>query len=395
MLTRRELLAGAAAVALGPPSPAHAQGARPAAPAARIAPNPALEAAVDKIVADAGIRPGVPGMAVLLMRPGRILLAKGYGTADLRTQAPITAATQFELASVTKTFTATAVLTLQERGALSVNDNVRRFLPELPQYQREPLRIGDMLHHISGLPDYFVLQNVPMRNRTYWVSEDYLPEFARQRGRFPARFPIGQKYEYSNTNFMLMSLVIARASGKSYVGFLHDEIFARAGMPNSFVYMSLDAALRAANPYCNNALGYEFKNQAFVESWGTPPERHEQYLAIGDGRVWTNLHDMVNWDTALRTNKLIKPATMQLALTTSHTRDGKTNRYGLGWFLYSDGGGLYGFGHNGAWNGFRTNYYNYLTNNHTVVLLSNRGDAIDLEKVWDKLDAAIVAHAKA
>jgi len=103
---------------------------------------------------------------------------------------------------------------------------------------------------------------------------------------------------------------------------------------------------------------------------------------------------MANWDAAVRGHKLLKPETMKLALAPSETRDGKTNPYGLGWQLYMDKE-LYGFGHDGDWSGFKTSYYNYLTNNHTVVLLSNRGERLDEDKFWQQLNALIEAHAPA
>jgi len=355
-----------------------------------------LEKAVDGLVRDMGVKPREPGIAILLLKPDKLLLRKGYGIADLRTRAPITPLTRFELASVSKTFTATAVLMLQERGALSIDDDVRKFLPELPRYEATPLRLADMLHHISGLPVYFDLKNVPMRNRTYWVSEDYPTEFGRQRRQFPLRFPIGARYEYNNSNFMLMAVVIERAAKKPYARFMHDEIFARAGMANTFVYDSPASVPRGTtNPPCNNALGYELKDGRWVESWGTTPERHEQHLEVGDGAIWTNLDDMARWDAAIRAHALLKPETMKLALTPSRTRDGTTNAYGLGWELFiNQRGDVYGFAHGGRWGGFETRYHNHFSNNHTVVLLSNRGPSTDLLGLWRKLDAAIQTYAK-
>ncbi len=352
-----------------------------------------LEKAVDGLVHDMGVKPSEPGIAILLLKPDRPLLRKGYGIADLRTRAPITPLTRFELASVTKTFTATAVLMLQERGALSIEDDVRKFLPELPRYEATPLRLADMLHHISGLPSYFDLKNVPMRNRTYWVSDDYPDEFGRQRRQFPLRFPIGARYEYNNSNFMLMAVVIERAAKKPYARFMHDEIFARIGMANTFVYDNPAGVPRSTT--CNNALGYDPEGGRWAESWGTTPERHEQHLEVGDGAIWTNLDDMARWDAAVRAHTLIKPETMKLALTPSTTRDGATNAYGLGWELFINRrGDVYGFAHGGRWGGFETRYHNHLSNDHTVVLLSNRGPSTDLVGLWRKLDATIQTYAK-
>ena len=351
-----------------------------------------LEAGVDQLVRDSGISPTEPGLAVLITRPGQVLLMKSYGLADLGSGAAITRWTRFELASVSKIMTATAVLMLHERGQLSINDDVRKFIPELPHYQPEPLRISDMLHDVSGLHDYFDLKDVPQQNQSYWVSADYPAEFARQHREFPLRFPIGEKYEYSNSNYMLLSLVVERAAKKPFARFLHDEVFVPAGMLNTFVYDSPTSVSTAQTCPCNNALGYEFENGQWVESWGTAPARYEKNMEVGDGGIWSNLSDMANWDAAVRAHTLLKPDTMRLALTPSKTRDGKTNPYGLGWQLdlYK---ARYGFGHDGDWSGFKTLYYNYLTSDHTVVLLSNRGDRLDLRKFWEQLTPLIEAHA--
>src|SRR5689334_4032100 len=112
----------------------------------------------------------------------------------------------FELASVSKTFTSTAVLRLHDRGKLSIDDAIRTYLPELPEYKSGPVRIRDLLHHVSGLGDYMEIENLPARNGTYWVNEDYVSEYKRKR--FPLDFPTGRKYEYNNTNFMLLGTIV-------------------------------------------------------------------------------------------------------------------------------------------------------------------------------------------
>jgi CubicO group peptidase (beta-lactamase class C family) len=355
-----------------------------------------LEDAVDALVQGIGAKPYDPGLAVLLIKSGRVLLMKGYGLADLRSATPITPWTRFEIASVSKTFTATALLMLQQRGLVSVEDDIRKFIPELPQYATAPLRIADMLHHVSGLPSYFDLKNVPMGNKTFWVSDDYPAELARQARQFPLRFPTGRRYEYNNTNFLLMAVVIQRVSGKPFARFMHDEIFAPAGMVDTFIYDSPASVPVHSDHPCNNALGYEFKNKAWIETWGTVPERHEKHLEVGDGAIWSNLADMAHWDAAIRTNKFLTPDTMRRALVPSHTTDGKTNPYGLGWALFmTRSGRVGGFGHAGYWGGFRTDYHNDFAGDHTVVVLSNRGLGLDLDALWFKFDAAIRAHPTA
>jgi CubicO group peptidase (beta-lactamase class C family) len=389
-VTRRQLLgigAGLGAVPL-------------IAPRARALERPegpqGLEDAVDGLVQRIGARPFDPGLAVLLIKSGRVLLMKGYGLADLRSATPITPWTRFEIASVSKTFTATALLMLQQRGLVSVDDDIRKFIPELPQYASAPIRIADMLHHVSGLPSYFDLKNVPMANRTFWVSDDYPSELARQARQFPQRFPTGRKYEYNNTNFLLMAVVIERISGKPFARFMRDEIFAPAGMVDTFIYDSPASVPVHSDHPCNNALGYEFKNKAWVETWGTVPVRHEKHLEVGDGAVWSNLADMAHWDAAIRANKFLTPDTMRRVLVPSRTADGRTNPYGLGWALFmTRSGKVGGFGHAGYWGGFRTDYHNDFAGDHTVVVLSNRGLGLDLDAMWFKFDAAIRAHPTA
>jgi CubicO group peptidase (beta-lactamase class C family) len=355
-----------------------------------------LEDAVDALVQRIGAKPYDPGLAVLLIKAGRVLLMKGYGLADLRSSIPITPWTRFEIASVSKTFTATALLMLQQRGLVSVDDDIRRFLPELPQYASAPIRIADMLRHVSGLPSYFDLKNVPMANKTFWVSDDYPSELARQARQFPLRFPTGRKYEYNNTNFLLMAVVIERISGKPFARFMRDEIFAPAGMVDTFIYDNPASVPVHSDHPCNNALGYEFKNKAWVETWGTVPARHETHLEVGDGAVWSNLADMARWDAAIRANKFLTPDTMRRVLVPSRTADGRTNPYGLGWALFmTRSGRVGGFGHAGYWGGFRTDYHNDFAGDHTVVVLSNRGLGLDLDAMWFKFDAAIRTHPTA
>jgi len=172
--------------------------------------NRALKSAVAKLVRDTGIKSSEPGIAVLAVKPGRVLVMEGYGLADVASKETITACTRFELASVSKSITATAVLMLQERGLLAIADDVRKYVPELPQYPNGPLRIRDLLHHISGLTDYLALESIPKGNKSYWVNTDYLAAL----GKAPLDFSIGQKYEYNNTNYMLLGLT-SHASPRS------------------------------------------------------------------------------------------------------------------------------------------------------------------------------------
>src|SRR5262245_666260 len=159
-----------------------------------------LDKGFDELLDKFGFTDKGPGVAVLVRRPGAVLLQRCFGFAHLKDSTPITPRTLFYLASVSKSFTAAAILLLHDRGKLSLLDDVRQYIPEFPEYRRaHPIRLTDLLHHVSGVPDYMSLREVPARNRTYWVNEDYIAEFARQAYRHPLLFPTGQKYSYSNT----------------------------------------------------------------------------------------------------------------------------------------------------------------------------------------------------
>lgn len=363
-------------------------------------PDDKLVTSIDKLVEKQGIDGKGPGVAVLIHQPGKLLFKKGYGLANLKTEKPITPHTMFELASVSKTFTATAVLILHDRGKLSIDDDIRKHLPELPAYSpANPIRIRDLLHHTSGLPNYMDFEDVPRRPKEFgvvhefWVNDDYLPMFAKQRQKHPLDFPTGQKYEYNNTNFMLLASIIERVSKRTFGRFLREEIFTPVGMEHSFVYESPNAVPNNPAGYIN-AVAYTWrkKKEIWEPTWGAPPARHEEELTVGDGAVWTNLEDMHQWDIAVRDRKLLKPETWKQALTPSKTRDGKTNDYGLGWGLYYDKPSeIYGYGHDGSWGGFETSYYNFLTANHTTVLLSNRAN-FNTDKLWTALDSLVEKH---
>ncbi len=354
--------------------------------------DPKLISAIDRIVENNGISADEPGVAILIHQPGKLLFKKAYGLANLKNEKPITPRTMFELASVSKTFTSTALLILHDRGKLNVDEDVRKHLPELPQYSSTTIRIRDMLQHVSGLPDYFNFENVPRRHPKYWDNADYLEMF-KQREKYPLAFATGAKYEYNNTNFMLAATIIERVSQRSFGKFLREEIFDPVGMEHSFVYESPNAVPDNPPGYIN-AVGYQWRNKKEIwePTWGAPPTRHEELLVAGDGGVWTNLEDMLKWDLAVRGQKLLKPATWKLALTPSKTRDSQTNGYGLGWDLYfNQPNEIYGYGHEGSWEGFRTSYYRYLTEDRTTVLLSNRGN-LDTDKLWTALDRVVGNH---
>jgi CubicO group peptidase (beta-lactamase class C family) len=370
-------------------------GLRSSARSEPLAADPALTAAIDKLVAKNGISADTPGVAIAVQQPGRVQFAKGYGLARLRDKAPITPQTNFELASTSKLLTATAVLLFHDRGDLSLNDDVRKHIPQLPIYDKQhPIHIRDLLQHVSGFPqkqDYMSFEGVAARHKTYWVNEDYAAAFAKRQNSNPLAFPPGEKYEYSNTNYMLLALVLERVAKKSFGTLMRDEVFKPIGMRNSFVYENPRSVPKHPTLGLNNAIAYGKAMKEWEEGWGCPPYRNEALLTTGDGGIWSSLEDMAAFDDAVRKSLLLKPETWKEALTPSKTRDGQSNHCGCGWHLYFDGAKLIGYGHDGSWAGFRTSYYRYLIADRTTIVLSNRLD-FDVDKFWYALNDVIESH---
>ncbi len=349
----------------------------------------AQEKVIDRLVAKHGISADGPGAAVAVVEPGKETFRKGYGLANLAKGTPITSYTTFELASLSKPITALLLLLLVERGLLSLDDDVRKYVPELPEYfKNRPIRVRNLLTHTSGLPEYLDMEDPDLPpGRKFRTNEDYVPAFKAQRKEFPATFAPDAKHEYCNSNYLLLAAIAARVTRKPFGLLVRDEILQPLQMTSSFVYSAPNAVVAHPRHGFVNAVAYEWrkKKKTWVESWGAPPYRSETALVAGDGSVWSSLEDMERFDAALRAGKILKAKTMAAALLPTKTRDGELNDYGLGWVLdLDDDGKLISYGHSGSWGGFRTAYYRHLPSNRSFIVLSNRGN-FDPDELIDAL----------
>jgi CubicO group peptidase (beta-lactamase class C family) len=335
--------------------------------------EPKIAAAIDKVVLDAGVTEETPGIAIAIVEDGKVVFQKGYGLARLKDKTPIRTQTTFEIASMTKMFTATAIMILADQGKLAFDDDIRKYVPELPEYHKDaPILISNLLDHSSGLPDYLTFEDVKGVHPGYQTCSDYAGEFAKRLKKHPARFKPGEKYQYNNSNYMLLALIVERVSKQSFGHFLRDKVLHPLGMKGSWVYESPISAPKVPDGKELNAIAYTNHKDKWEPGWGSPPFRNESLLTVGDGGLWTSVEDLAHWDPS----KLLKPATVQLALTPSNTKDGKTNPYGFGFGLSLDGDGkLTSYWHDGAWF-FRTSFHHDLRSKRTVIFLSNRDSAL-------------------
>ena len=283
-----------------------------------------------------------------------MVFRKGYGLANLAAKTPVRPETTFDLGSVTKQFTGMAVCILHDRGKLSFDDPARKYIPELPEAAKN-IRIRDMLNHISGLPDFtYRLPQPPGRSETR--------QLCQQRGLTPRRSkttpswsrcasPTGQQYEYSNTNYMLLGLIVQRVSKKRYGTFVEDEILKPLGMTHSWVYDHPRDAPKDSKLGYLNALGYSKNgNAAWTPSWGSPPFLSHTFTrqpAPADcGAVWTT------WPTGTRPCATASCSSRRPGRRYSSPRKHVTARpmvTGSDWNLgLDDKGKLTSFGHGGV-----------------------------------------------
>lgn len=290
-----------------------------------------------------------PGAVVIVARGGDVIGQTAIGYADVEEKRPMDAGTVFDLASCSKQFTAMAVMILAERGKLSFDDDARRYLPELA-VREPPIRVSDLLHMTSGLPDYEKLLD-HLEDKT---NLDVLHAVAAQ----PLLFPTGSKFNYCDTNYVLLATVVERVSGRAFGRFLEEEIFDPAGMKQSVLLES------PGQPIENRALGYARDKAGEIK-----PSR-EDTRTFGDGQVMTSASDLLKWDRALREGKLVKPAMLSRAFTSGTLADGKPCGYGFGWFIGGKSGSRVAE-HGGKWAGTSTYISHHLDDGLTVIVLSN------------------------
>ncbi len=340
-------------------------------------------AAVDSAFADAGIKADTPGAAVEVIDHGKVVFSKCAGLARLTDKKPITPQTVFELCSVSKSFTGAAILRLYEQGKLNLDDDIRKFIPEMPVYDaKNPIRILHVARMTSGLPDIMYAENVKSKNPDYWTNEDFAGEFARQLDKFPLKYPTGQDCEYSNTGYMVLGLIVERASKQRYSAFLKKEFFDPLGMKTAGVTDT------ASSMPPREAFAYVRENGVFQFGCGPPAIMPKPLLLpVGHSCVYASLDDMVRWDAGWRQGRIIKPATQKLALVPSTYGDNKPNDYAFGWGVTITNGKLSRMEHNGAYAGFLTYIERDVAHQRTLVVLCNSGslDVAILNRAFDEM----------
>jgi CubicO group peptidase (beta-lactamase class C family) len=354
----------------------------------REAPDSPSEKQVDAIFA-AVTQENAPGLAVLVQENGRTSFQKGYGVRDLRTNMKIDPPTNFRLASFTKQFTAMAIMLLVHDKKLRYDETLVDIFPDFPAYGKT-ITIQNLLNHTGGLPDYEDLMAAAetSRNSRIWTPERQIHDLEVLRmleAESKGKFPPGTSWSYSNSGYVVLGLVVAKASGQSYGDFLRARIFAPLHLDHTVVYQ------KGENEVANRAFGHSLvasdhgPQPLFQETDQSPTS-----ATLGDGGIYSNLLDLARWDDALGNHTLLsaeemKPAFVprrlangQPTLWPAEANDdnlhpGKPVSYGFGWFLdpYRGHPRMW---HTGSTLGFRTIIERLTADHLTIIILSNRTD---------------------
>ena len=314
---------------------------------------------------------GTPGFAVGVYREGKIVFAHGYGLSDLALRVPIGPKTDFRLASLTKQFTATAIMLLVHDGKLSYDDPLTKVLPEFPVYGQK-ITIRQLLNHTSGLKDYEDIYE----NETADISPEKVAQLKDkdvlriEEAQDSTLFPPGSKWQYSNSGYAVLAMVVERVSGKSYGEFLKERIFQPLHMDGTLAYE------KGRNEVPNRAFGYRKNETSGLWRFS---DQSPTSAVLGDGGVYTSLDDLAKWDDALSHFTLLSEAEMKPAWTPVEVAggvqgpDGSASAYGFGWYLDAYKGHRRQW-HYGETIGFLNNIERLPDDKLTVVVLSNRVD---------------------
>ncbi|MEW6207172.1 MAG: serine hydrolase [Acidobacteriota bacterium] len=312
-----------------------------------------LAAAIDEVCAKA-FKPDEPGAAVIVVKDGKVIFRKGYGMANMELGVRIEPDMIFRIGSVTKQFTAVAILMLMEQGKLSLDDEITKYLPDYPT-QGHRITIEHLLTHTSGIKSYTGLPEW----RPQWRKDVSLKELIDLFKDKPMEFAPGEKWNYNNSAYVLLGAIIEKISGQSYAAFLEKSIFAPLGMKSTFYDDTSRIIARRAS-------GYSKRKDGFVNC---------DYLSMtwphAAGALMSTVDDLALWDAALYAEKLVKQESLKRAWTPYILKSGKPTKYGYGWGILSIAGRR-AIEHGGGINGFTCDGVRLPDDRVYVAVLTNR-----------------------
>jgi CubicO group peptidase (beta-lactamase class C family) len=308
-------------------------------------------------------REQIPGAAVGIYRRGQILLAKGYGLSNVELNVSVKPETVFQSGSVGKQFVSAAILMLVEEGKVGLDDSIVKYFSNAPASWK-PILVKNLLSHTSGLAEYESDERTGPKGPFYLRLDFTEDEFLEKIEALPIEFSPGEKWDYRNTNYLLLGILIHRVTGQFYADYLAARIFQPLGMTSTRLISEADIIP-------NRSSGYEIRgNKLQNQAWVSP-----SFNSTADGALYFNVLDLAKWDEALYGTRLLKQSSWARIWTVFPLNDGKPNpgNYGFGWRITALNGHKL-IEHQGAWQGFTCNISRYAGDDLTVVVLTNLDD---------------------
>jgi len=294
---------------------------------------------------------------VLLARDEEIFFSNSYGFEDVNETKVFSENSSFNLASVSKQFTSMAIVLLKHKGKLSYQDSIADYIPELNLFKEAT--IEQLLHHTSGVPDYITMASKEWDKRKVLKTSDVI-SILKSNGS-SLKFPPGEKFEYSNTGYVLLAEVVKRVSGESFADFMKNNVF----IPSEMHHTKIFNLLSEFEPK-NRVYGFKKKHWLLG---GAKNLKDLNYFdgVSGDGAVYSSAVDLYKWNRAILEGKIIPKSEYDRAFESGRTHEGKETGYGYGWLL--KGKGI--VEHAGGWQGFSSYIYRDLPKNSLIVVLDN------------------------
>ena len=303
---------------------------------------------------------------VLVAENGKPIFKKSYGVENEEKNIKLSSRSIFNLASITKQFTATSIVILKNKGKISYDDKLEKYFPKLSFY--EGITIRNLINHTSGLPDYSKSMDEHWNKSKIADNKDVIKTLEQYKPK--KHFEPNEKWEYSNTGYLLLASIIEKVSNQSFNVFLQENIFKPLEMNNTFIHC------RRLNPkkIKHLTVGYSFDDQ---DNYITPDDFGDDFFITyldgiyGDGNVFSTTEDLLKWDKALRSGTIVSNSDKSMMFFNSELKSCEKTNYGFGWFIENDeeyGKILY---HGGRWGGYITYIERHLDSNKTVIILQN------------------------
>lgn len=294
-----------------------------------------------------------PGISVSIVFDGNVIFSSAYGMSDLENSVPLKPSSLFDLASVAKPFTGIAISMLEEKGLITREDDIRVYLPELPEFGYK-ITVGHLLHHCSGLRDWVPALTVAGRTEDDVITAFHIWNLIKNMKEL--NFVPGDRFNYSNTNYFLLAVIIEKITGETFPNWMHDNIFDPIGMDNTFVVADYNEIIK------NRAQSYNKIDNKYVNF-------SSQLLALGSP-IYSSTEDLSKWLIDLQNHKVIKESVYSRLTNCATFNNGEEGFYGYGFEHRSFYGNEY-ITHGGWWQGYRSKFVSFPKEKLSIVVLSN------------------------